>query len=175
MYTLFEGRAGVRRAVLASKNETTTASSAGCMRWLDPTIFSHSRGFHCISPRRGGPCLFVLVSWSVDKGEAPLARATGGKPSPRHIQYKLPPLLVSSLVHSSPLVALPLARVPRSRINMTDKSVWDKEVPVPLHVIRYIDAGVRESKAHGSPSPTTLLLDDLVTIQAAGICSHHCT
>lgn len=53
---------------------------------------------------------------------------------------------------------------------MTDASVWDKEVPVPLHLIQYIDEGVRESKA---PNLTTLLVDDSVLYVTLGIYSHH--
>lgn len=34
---------------------------------------------------------------------------------------------------------------------MTDTSVWDKEIPVPLHLIQYIDEGVRECKAPDHP------------------------
>lgn len=29
---------------------------------------------------------------------------------------------------------------------MTDKSVWDKEIPGPERLVEYIDQGVRESK-----------------------------
>jgi hypothetical protein len=31
---------------------------------------------------------------------------------------------------------------------MTDKSIWDKEIPVPLTLIEYVDQGVRDSESH---------------------------
>lgn len=36
---------------------------------------------------------------------------------------------------------------PLLAVKMGDKSVWDKEIPVPKELIEYIDPGVRESKA----------------------------
>lgn len=49
---------------------------------------------------------------------------------------------------------------------MTDKSVWDKEIPVPKRLIEYIDQGVRDSKTP-LPSRVTSLRDGILTIHRA--------
>lgn len=41
---------------------------------------------------------------------------------------------------------------------MTDRSVWDEEIPVPERMIRYIDQGVIDSKAPSAPIPTQGML-----------------
>lgn len=43
---------------------------------------------------------------------------------------------------------------------MTDKSVWNKEIPVPERMIQYIDQGVIDSKPNPHPNPQ---LQNMVT------------
>lgn len=39
---------------------------------------------------------------------------------------------------------------------MTDKSVWDKEIPVPGRLIEYVDQGVRDGKSLLSFGPSKI-------------------
>ncbi len=49
--------------------------------------------------------------------------------------------IASLLIYPSSFTRLPLPRY-FTETKMTDKSIWDKEIPVPERLIQYIDPGV---------------------------------